>query len=99
MTEYIRAVSVNVTIDTNKQTYESTFTSLPKALAWLDEVVGQGLLDSLDHDRLLSDIEQRICQQRPAGASVEVDYIDNSLTGTVDAVLDAVRAQLVEKDA
>lgn len=98
MVEYIRDVSVSVAIDTNKQTYASTFTSLPKALAWMDEVVGQGLLDSVDYDRLLADVERKICQQRPAGASVEVDYIDNTLTGTVEAVLDAVRAQLTEED-
>lgn len=98
MVEYIRDVSVSVTIDTNKQTYASTFTSLPEALAWLDEVVGQGLLDSVDYDQLLADVERKVCQQRSGGASVEVDYIDNTLTGTVEAVLDAVRAQLIEED-
>lgn len=98
MTEYIRDVSVNVKVDTNKQTYESTFVSLPKALAWLDGVVGRAPLDSLDYDRLLGDVEAKICQQRSAGASVEIDYIDNSLSGTVEAVLDSIRAQLAEKE-
>lgn len=98
MVEYIRDVSVSVSIDTNKQTYESTFTSLPKALAWLDEVVGQALLDSLDYDRLLADVEDRVCKQQVGAASVDGDYVDHTMVGTVKAVLDAVRAQLAEKD-
>lgn len=98
MTEYIRDVSVNVKVDTNKQTYESTFESLPAALAWLDEIAGRGPLDTVDYDRLLADVEAKICQQRPAGASVEIDYVDNSLSGTVEAVLEALREQLAQKD-
>lgn len=100
MTEEVRDVSVTIRVDTNKQSYESTFSSLPSALAWFDQSVPLEMapLLGLDLDRIHQDVEKAICEQREGGASVEDDYIDNSLTGTVEAVLSAIRAQLVEKD-
>lgn len=100
MTEEVRDVSVTIRVDTNKQSYESTFNSLPSALAWFDQSVPLEMapLLGLDLDRLRQDVEKAVCAQRPGGASVEDDYVDNSLTGTVKAVLNAIRTQLVEKE-
>lgn len=97
MTESVRDVSVTIRVDTNKQSYESTFDKLPAALAWFDGVMKLEMLPLLGLDlvQLQRDVERVICGQRSAGASVEDDYIDNSFMDTIEAVLDAIRKQLV----
>jgi hypothetical protein len=100
MVEEVRSVEVAVTVETNKETYRKTFGTVSGALEFLDKGEGGAIilqfLEELDFEVLATRVSEKL-RELPggiAGSYPEDDWVDWSLSGTAEAVVDVLRTMV-----